>query len=137
MHTQSKTTRAKAKSKLAVSGEVRLIHTLGEASPEETRAALVAQGRCHPGHPAVTLELYGNLRLKAGCASLPIRADSVSTALDLLLTLIPSLSAQLPTGPALFEHYRVSINGRNLVRELDHALEEGDHLVLFSATVGG
>ena len=107
------------------------------AAAEAERDALVAQGQCQGGHPAVTLELYGSLRLKSGRASLPLRADTVGTALNLLLTLFPALSQKLPPPPELFEHYRVSINGRTLVRDHCHALNEGDHLILFSANVGG
>jgi hypothetical protein len=107
------------------------------ASPEAYRSALAYHGLCDGSHPAVTLELYGNLRLKTGCGRLPIRGDTVGTAFRVFRRVFPEAERLLPDGEGLSEHFRFSINGGDVTTDLAHPLREGDHLILFSATVGG
>jgi len=101
------------------------------------RRALVETGVCQSIHPAVTLELYGNLRLKTGRDVLPMRAESIATALAVLKRVCPQAERLLPQGAALAEHFRFSINGRVVTTDITTALQEGDHVILFSASVGG
>jgi hypothetical protein len=88
-------------------------------------------------HPAVSLELYGTLRIRAGRPAVALRADSIRTAMRLLLEALPELARHLPPEADLPRTHRFSINGGAVTTDLDAALREGDHLVLFSASVGG
>jgi molybdopterin-guanine dinucleotide biosynthesis protein A len=106
-------------------------------SPEEYRRALTHLGFCDAAHPAITLELYGNLRIKTGCESLPMRGDRVETAFRVFRAVYPEAGRWLPETEALPEHFRFSINGSEVTTSLDHPLRENDQLILFSATVGG
>lgn len=106
-------------------------------SPEAYREALGHHGFCDPAHPAITLELYGNLRIRTGCGTLPIRADKVDTAFRVFRAVYPEAAKWLPENDSLPEHFRFSINGGEVTTRLDHPLNENDQLILFSATVGG
>ncbi|HEX9841132.1 MAG TPA: MoaD/ThiS family protein [bacterium] len=107
------------------------------ATPEQCRAALARLGLCDAARPAVTLELYGGLRLKAGCRVLPLHAGTVGEALEVLRAACPKVARLLPAAEELGEHYRFSLNGRGVTADLGHALQSGDHLIVFSASVGG
>jgi molybdopterin converting factor small subunit len=106
-------------------------------TPEQCRAALVRLGLCDAARPAVTLELYGNLRLKAGCRALPLHAGTVAEALAVLRAACPKVRRVLPADETLGEHYRFSLNGRGVTVDLTQALDTGDHVIVFSASVGG
>lgn len=101
------------------------------------RDLLVARGYCPTDAPAVSLELYGGLRLRTGCEVLPLRAGTVGAALTTLRQLFPKVERLLPANEKLGEYYRFSINGRMVTTDLNHPLVENDHLILFSASVGG
>ncbi len=107
------------------------------ATPEQCRAALAGLGLCDAGRPAVTLELYGGLRLKAGCRVLPLHAGTVGEALAVLRTACPRVRRLLPEAGDLGEHYRFSLNGKSVTADPGHPLAAGDHLIVFSASVGG
>ncbi|HKI99511.1 MAG TPA: MoaD/ThiS family protein [bacterium] len=106
-------------------------------TPEQCRAALVRLGLCDGARPAVILELYGGLRLKAGCRSLPLHAATIGEALQVLRTACPKVQRLLPPPHELEGHYRFSLNGRAVTADPDHALQTGDRLIVFSASVGG
>jgi hypothetical protein len=114
-----------------------LAGTIAPAVPEAVRGALVRAGLCDPAHPAVVVELYGALRLKSGLERLPMHADTIAGAVGVLQRACPELRRLLPAGEALSEHYRFSINGRGVTGDLSFRLSEHDHLILFSASVGG
>jgi molybdopterin converting factor small subunit len=101
------------------------------------RQALVASGVCLPAHPGVTVELYGSLRLKTGRDQVPMRADTIGTALAVLRRALPQAERLLPRGPALAENFRFSVNGRSVTTDLATELLEGDRVIVFSASVGG
>lgn len=105
--------------------------------PSVDRRSLVEAGVCQERHPAVTVELYGSLRLKSGRELVPMRADTIATAVAVLRRACPPLSRLLPDGDALTENFRFSINGRTVTTDLSAPLREGDRLILFSASVGG
>ncbi len=107
------------------------------AASAEHRRTLVETGVCQSVHPAVTLELYGSLRLKTGRDVLAIRAETIATAVAVLKRVCPQALRLLPEGAALAENFRFSINGRTVTTDLATALREGDHVILFSASVGG
>lgn len=101
------------------------------------RRSLVEAGLCQEHHPAVTVELYGSLRLKAGRAVVPMRADTIATAVVVLRRVCPPVARLLPEGDALTENFRFSVNGHAVTTDLSAPLREGDRLILFSASVGG
>jgi molybdopterin converting factor small subunit len=90
-----------------------------------------------PGHPAVSVELYGTLRIRTGRTAVALRADSIRTAMRVLVEAVPGLTRLLPPEEELPSTHRFSINGSAVTTDLDTPLREGDHLVLFSASVGG
>ena len=106
-------------------------------SMEGYRRALVHHGFCDSSQASITLELYGNLRIKTGCEHLPIHAATVLGALEVLRRVYPEAERLLPEDASVAEHFRFSINGGEVTTALHHSLVEGDHLILFSATVGG
>jgi hypothetical protein len=112
-----------------------------DATPNTTaegfREDLIRQGICRADHPAVEFELYGSLRLRTGVATVPLRADSIRTAVTALLRLQPALQRVLPPVDSLPDSHRFSINGAAVTTDLDAPLRDGDHLILFSASVGG
>jgi molybdopterin converting factor small subunit len=101
------------------------------------RALLVARGFCAGDAPAVSLELYGGLRLRTGCEVLPLHAETVGAALEALRRIFPVVERLLPNHEELGEYYRFSINGKTVTTDLEQPLAEGDQLILFSASVGG
>jgi hypothetical protein len=104
---------------------------------ESCRAALAALGLCDAARPAVTLELYGGLRLRSGCRTLPLHAGTVGEALVVLRAVYPKAARLLPADGSADGHYRFSLNGRAVTDDATHSLREGDHLIVFSASVGG
>jgi molybdopterin converting factor small subunit len=106
-------------------------------TPEQARAALAALGLCDAARPAVTLELYGGLRLRAGCRMLPLHAATVGEALEVLRAACPRAGRLLPAAGELGEHYRFSLNGRTVTADPAQPLQAGDRLIVFSASVGG
>ncbi len=111
-----------------------------ETPPEDAaalRALLVARGFCAGDAPAISLELYGGLRLRTGCEVLPLHAATVGAALEALRRIFPVVERLLPNTGELGEYYRFSINGKTVTTDLEQRLVEGDRLILFSASVGG
>ena len=104
---------------------------------EEIRESLTRRGVCSANHPAVGVELYGSLRIRSGRSRIPMRADSIRTAMSVLLLAEPGLKRLLPPVDQLAENHRFSINGRTITTDLDTPLQEGDLLILFNASVGG
>jgi len=101
------------------------------------RRALAVLGFCDPRAPAVTLELYGSLRLRTGCAALPLHAATVGAAVEALRRVYPELARTLGAPAGWGEHFRVAVNGGSVTTDAGRPLREGDALVLFSAEVGG
>ena len=99
--------------------------------------SLTRRGLCSPEHPAVSVELYGSLRIRSGQSRIELRADTIRTAMEVMLRVHPALAKRLPPVHQLTENHRFSINGHVITTDLDTPLKEGDHLILFSASVGG
>ena len=106
-------------------------------TPAACRAALAAAGLCDAALPAVTVELYGGLRLRAKCAGLPLHAATVGEALTVLQSALPNVRRILPAGGELTAHYRFAVNGTTVTTDLGYVLREDDHQIVFSASVGG
>jgi molybdopterin converting factor small subunit len=113
---------------------------MAESSPQSDqgiRDQMIRQGICLADHPAIRLELFGSLRIRSGQTHVPMRADTIRTAMTALLKSHPALVRLLPPIEELPESHRFSINGTVVTTDLDTPLQEGDNLMLFSATVGG
>ncbi len=113
---------------------------VSRSTREAARAAAGSTAEPLPGasaHPAVRVELYGSLRIRTGQADVALRADSIRTAMGVLREARPELKRLLPLVAQLPETHRFSINGHAVTTDLDTPLREGDHVVLFSASVGG
>ena len=103
----------------------------------DCRRALVRLGYCDGARPAVSLELFGGLRLKSGCRMLPMHAGTIGEALEVLSRVYPKAGRLLPRPEELGRHYRFSVNGTDVTTDLAYPLGENDQLILFSASVGG
>ncbi|MBI4081585.1 MAG: NTP transferase domain-containing protein [Candidatus Lambdaproteobacteria bacterium] len=110
---------------------------LAVRNPAGLRRTLVTLGLSDPAKPAVTLEVYGQLRLTTGCAAFPLHAETVGAALAALRRIDPEAARGLGEDGAWIEHFRCAINGQQIIVDPDHPLRTGDRLVLFSAAVGG
>jgi molybdopterin converting factor small subunit len=106
-------------------------------SDQGVREQLILRGICQAQHPAIRLELFGTLRMRSGQAHIAMRADTIRTALVALLQFQPTFARLLPPIEQLPESHRFSINGTAVTTDLDTPLQEGDNLMLFSASVGG
>ena len=107
-------------------------------TPDEvTRQALTERGLGSREHPAVSVELYGSLAIRSGKSRVALRADTIRTALAVLAAAEPILARLLGPAAKLAETHRFSINGRTITTDLDAPLKAGDHLIVFSASVGG
>jgi len=99
--------------------------------------ALSALEMIDPSHPAITVELYGNLRIQTGCDLLPMRCERLGGICDILRRVYPAQDRLIPDAESLAAHFRFSINGKTVSTNPDLVLSAGDHVILFSATVGG
>ena len=107
------------------------------ADAERVREAMTAAGWCPAAAPAVTLELSGSLRLDSGCELLALRAGTLGEAAGLLLRAYPALARLIPDEAILRQHYRFSLNGKRITSDPAEPLRDGDHVLIFSASVGG
>jgi hypothetical protein len=87
---------------------------LAEHEAADYRARLVAQGLCDAADAAVTVELYGSLRLRAGRAQVPLHAANIAAALAVLRRAYPQLQRLLPrdAGTALVGGASLPMAGR-------------------------
>ena len=86
---------------------------------------------------AVTVELYGIPRLRAGRAEVRAPAGTVAELLAVLERECPGLAGlRLPDGRAA-KQYLLSLDGRLFLTDPDQQLAPGDRVLLLSADAGG
>ncbi len=101
---------------------------------------------------SVVFEFYGVARLRAGLDRIAVRAETagaeaaggrsagdatLGAALAALERSCPGVSGSIVEEGRLSRHFRLSLNGRQFVSDPQHALAEGDTLIVLSAEVGG
>jgi molybdopterin converting factor small subunit len=87
--------------------------------------------------PAVTVELYGVPRARAGRKELLVSAATAGEALAALLEACPGLAGLCRADGRLEPQYLLSLDGRHFVTDLAQSLQPGDRLLLLSADAGG
>ena len=85
----------------------------------------------------ITVELFGVPRMKVGRPAVELEAATVGDALTTLETRFPALRDAVLRDGQLLPSYIASINARKFVRDPRTPLQEGDVLLLMSATSGG
>lgn len=86
--------------------------------------------------PQVTVEFYGIPRQRAGRMELTVEAATVGAALAAVAGVCPELK-DLCAGGRLAPAYRLSLDGRRFLTEVEERLEPGSRLLLLSADAGG
>lgn len=86
---------------------------------------------------AITVEFFGIARKRAGLASIEIDAESVGAALDILARRLPHWADACLDQGHLKKSFLANINGQAFVRDREHWLDDGDHLLILTADVGG
>ena len=86
---------------------------------------------------AVTIELFGVPRLRAGTGRLTVDASTLSEALDGLALACPALDGSVVSLGRVLPAYRVSLNAERFVSDPETVLASGDVLILLSADAGG
>ncbi len=87
--------------------------------------------------PAITIELYGVPRTRAGRKELVVSAATAGQALATLVEACPGLAGLCRPDGRLAPHYLLSLDGQCFVTDLAHVLHAGDRLLLLSADAGG
>jgi molybdopterin converting factor small subunit len=86
---------------------------------------------------AVTVELFGVPRARAGCAELTLAAATAGEALAALAEACPGLGELRRPDGRLAPQYLLSLDGERFVTDLAEPLRPGERLLLLSADAGG
>jgi molybdopterin converting factor small subunit len=86
---------------------------------------------------AVTIELFGVPRARAGRQEVVVPATTAGEALAALVDACPDLAGVCRPDGRLAPHYLLSLDGQRFVTDLDQPLQPGDRLLLLSADAGG
>ena len=87
--------------------------------------------------PEITVEFFAVPRLRAGRASLSVRATTLVELLSAVDDACPELRCVVGAVCRLNPQYLLSINGERFVTELTAPIRAGDRVLLLSADVGG
>ena len=113
-----------------------LLSLRGCNTPEAFEALRREIDRLDP--PArVTVELYEMARRIAGTSSVEVRGHTVREALRALETEVPTLAPSVVQDGLPTSTWRVAVDGRRFLEDLEAPLFDGEHLVLVSALAGG
>ncbi len=86
--------------------------------------------------PDVTIEFYGIPRQRAGRTELTVQAATVGDALAAVERACPGLQGVCVDG-RLAPHYRLSLDGREFITDMNEPLQSTTRLLLLSADAGG
>ena len=87
--------------------------------------------------PEIQVEFFGVPRLKAGLALTQVTANTVAELFATLREQLPEFADACLHGDQLKKEYLLSINGTQFTRDESFNLNEGDHVLILSADVGG
>ncbi len=87
--------------------------------------------------PQIQVEFFGVPRLKAGVASTQVTANTVADLFAELRGQLPEFAVACLKEDCLAQEYLLSINGIQFTRDETVTLNEGDHVLILSADVGG
>ncbi|WP_456468573.1 ubiquitin-like small modifier protein 1 [Archaeoglobus sp.] len=85
----------------------------------------------------VKVKLFANFREAAGVKEIDMDADRVADVLDELVRKFPKLESMFYEGGKLREYVNIMVNGKNLRRNVDYGLREGDIVAIFPPVSGG
>ncbi len=86
---------------------------------------------------SITVEFFGIARQRAGVATIEIEADSLGAAFDELAGRLPQWSTACIDDGHLKSTFLANVNSRTFITNRSHRLNEGDHLLILAADVGG
>ena len=87
--------------------------------------------------PEIQVEFFGVPRFKAGVASAQVTANTVKELFAALREQLPEFADACLNEDQLAAEYLLSINGTQFTRDSTLLLNEGDHVLILSADVGG
>lgn len=85
----------------------------------------------------VTVEFFGIAQQRAGVARLEVEACTIGAAFDALAQQLPQWAKACLSNGHLKPTLLANVNTRRFVADRDHPLQDGDHLLILSADVGG
>lgn len=86
---------------------------------------------------SVTIEFFGIARQRAGIDHVDVDAHTIREALEQLSRQLPHWGAACLVDGQLRPELLASVNARTFVTSPDHPLQDGDHLLILAADVGG
>ena len=86
---------------------------------------------------AVTIELFGIPRRRAGVAEVCVNARTLADAVRELEAACPTLTGLMTADGTLSPQVLLSLDGTRFTGNLDQELHDGARLLLFSADAGG
>lgn len=89
------------------------------------------------GGPAVTIELLGLARFRAGVAELRAEGRTVGELLRSVVGQCPKLTELVTHAGGLSRQYLVSIDGERFVEDTSESVPDGCRLIILGADAGG
>jgi molybdopterin converting factor small subunit len=86
---------------------------------------------------SITVEFFGIARQRAGVARLDVEACNIGEAFDALAQKLPHWAQACLSDGHLKPAFLANVNTRRFVTGRQYPLENGDHLLIVSADVGG
>src|SRR5437868_7005075 len=86
---------------------------------------------------SLVVEFFGIPRERAGRTALTVAAGTLAEVLSAVVRQCPRLQDLLGPGAAISAHYRVSLDGRRFVSEMNELVPADSHLLILSADAGG
>lgn len=87
--------------------------------------------------PTVIIEFYGIPRARAGRTEITVSAATAGDALRAAAKECPGLGELIQANGKLISYFRLSLDGKSFVLDLERPIQTGDRLLLISADAGG
>ena len=85
----------------------------------------------------ITVEFFGIARQRAGVARIDVEARNIGEAYDALARQLPHWAKACLSNGQLKPTFLANVNTLRFVDDRRHPLQDGDHLLILSADVGG